>query len=174
MEQFQQEAICAGNRSASFALGASLEYLASLEDAKAQLLAETLDAAIGKILAFNRSPARKVGELDNRGSHFYLALYWAEALATQTEDAELAARFKPLAETSKNEAKINAELIGAQGKPVDIGGYYLPIRQGIGGDAAECYVQRRDRRALTRGPPAIGVSRTVTVSVRCQLYECTS
>ena len=110
------------------ALGASLEHLAqTYKNAKAQVLAETLDAAIGKILAFNRSPARKVGEIDNRGSHFYLALYWAEALAAQTKDAELAARFKPLAETlSKNEAKINAELIGAQGKPVDIGGYYLP------------------------------------------------
>ena len=110
------------------ALGASLEHLAhAYKNAKAQVLAETLDTAIGKILEFNRSPARKVGEIDNRGSHFYLALYWAQALAAQTKDAALQARFKPLAETlSKNEAKINAELIGAQGKPVDIGGYYLP------------------------------------------------
>src|SRR5262249_27727078 len=79
------------------------------------------------ILDNNRSPARKVGELDNRGSHFYLALYWAQALAAQTKDKELAARFKPLAETlAANEAKINAELVAAQGKPVDIGGYYRP------------------------------------------------
>src|SRR6266851_464714 len=110
------------------ALGASLEHLAqTYKNAKAQVLAETLDTAIGKFLEFNRNPARKVGEIDNRGSHFYLAMYWAEALAAQTKDAELQARFNPLAETlAKNEAKINAELIGAQGKPVDIGGYYLP------------------------------------------------
>ena len=94
---------------------------------KALVLAEALDTAIGQFLDNNRSPARKVGEIDNRGSHFYLALYWAQALAAQTKDAELQARFKPLAETlSKNEAKINAELTAAQGKPVDLGGYYLP------------------------------------------------
>ena len=129
VEQFQQEGYLRWDSLGEFlALGASLEHLAqTYKNAKAQVLAETLDAAIGKILAFNRSPARKVGELDNRGSHFYLALYWAQALAAQTKDAELQARFKPLAETlSKNEAKINGELIGAQGKPVDIGGYYLP------------------------------------------------
>ncbi len=110
------------------ALGASLEHLAeTYKNAKAQVLAETLDTAIGKFLEFNRNPARKVGGIDNRGSHFYLALYWAEALAAQTKDAELQARFKPLAETlAKNEDKINGELIGAQGKPVDLGGYYLP------------------------------------------------
>ena len=83
--------------------------------------------ANGKILEFNRSPARRVGELDNRGSHFYLALYWAQALAAQTKDLDLQARFKPLAAAlARDEAKINAELIGAQGKPVDLGGYYLP------------------------------------------------
>ena len=88
---------------------------------------KTLDQANAKFLENNRSPARKVGEIDNRGSHFYLALYWAEALAAQTEDAELAARFRPLAEAlEKNEARVNAELIAAQGKPVDLGGYYLP------------------------------------------------
>ena len=91
------------------------------------ILAETLDEANGKILDDNRSPARKVGELDNRGSHFYLALYWAQALAAQGKSTALQARFKKLAETlAANEAKINAELIAAQGKPVDIGGYYLP------------------------------------------------
>ncbi len=129
VEQFQQESYLRWDSLGEFlALGASLEHLAQTtgnEDVK--VLAETLDAANGRILEFNRSPARKVGELDNRGSHFYLALYWAQALAAQTKDAGLQARFKPLAETlAKNEAKINAELIGAQGKPVDIGGYYLP------------------------------------------------
>jgi isocitrate dehydrogenase len=129
VEQLQEEDYLRWDSLGEFlALGASLEHLAqTYKNAKAQVLAETLDTAIGKILEFNRSPARKVGELDNRGSHFYLALYWAQALAAQTKDAELQARFKPLAETlSKNEAKINGELIGAQGKPVDIGGYYEP------------------------------------------------
>ena len=118
------------NRGSHFflALGASLEHLAqTYKNPKAQVLAEALDTAIGQFLKFNRNPARRVGEIDNRGSHFYLALYWAQALAAQTKDAELQARFKPLAETlAKNESKINAELIGAQGKPVDVGGYYLP------------------------------------------------
>jgi isocitrate dehydrogenase len=129
VQQFQEEGYLRWDSLGEFlALGASLEHLAQTYDnAKAQVLAETLDTAIGKILDFNRSPARKVGEIDNRGSHFYLALYWAEALAAQTKDAALQARFKPLAEAlAKNEAKINAELIGAQGKPVDTGGYYLP------------------------------------------------
>src|ERR1700756_2341859 len=129
VEQFQQEGYLRWDSLGEFlALGASIEHLAqTYKNAKAQVLADTLDTAIGKILEFNRSPARKVGEIDNRGSHFYLALYWAQALAAQTKDAELQARFKPLAETlAKNEAKINGELIGAQGKPVDIGGYYLP------------------------------------------------
>jgi isocitrate dehydrogenase len=129
VEQFQHEGYLRWDSLGEFlALGASLEHLAqTYKNAKAQVLAETLDAAIGKILAFNRSPARRVGEIDNRGSHFYLALYWAQALAAQTADAELQARFKPLAEKlASNEARINGELIGAQGKPVDIGGYYLP------------------------------------------------
>ena len=129
VEQFQQEGYLRWDSLGEFlALGASLEHLAqTYKNAKAQVLAETLDAAIGKILEFNRGPSRKVGEIDNRGSHFYLAQYWAQALAAQTKDAELQARFKPLAEAlTKNEAKINAELIGAQGKPVDTGGYYLP------------------------------------------------
>jgi len=129
VQQFQEEGYLRWDSLGEFlALGASLEHLAqTYKNAKAQVLAETLDTAIGKILEFDRSPARKVGEIDNRGSHFYLALYWAQALAAQTKDAQLQARFKPLAETlAKNEAKINGELIGAQGKPVDIGGYYLP------------------------------------------------
>ena len=128
VEQFQQEGYLRWDSLGEFlALGASLEHLAqTYKNAKAQVLADALDTAIGKILDNNRSPARKVGELDNRGSHFYLALYWAQALAAQNKDAELQARFKPLAEAlEKNEAKINGELIAAQGKPVDTGGYYL-------------------------------------------------
>ena len=129
VEQFQQEGYLRWDSLGEFlALGASLEHLAqTYKNAKAQVLADALDTAIGQFLKFNRNPARKVGEIDNRGSHFYLAMYWAQALAAQTKDAGLQARFKPLAETlAKNEAKINAELIGAQGKPMDIGGYYLP------------------------------------------------
>jgi isocitrate dehydrogenase len=106
----------------------SLEHLAQTQkNAKAQVLAETLDEANAKILDNDRSPARKVGQIDNRGSHFYLALYWAQALAAQTKDKELQAKFAPLAKTlTENEAKINAELLAAQGKPVDMGGYYKP------------------------------------------------
>src|SRR5579862_5719837 len=129
VEQFQKEGYLRWDSLGEFlALGASLEHLAQTSGNKdVQVLAETLDEANGKILEYNRSPARKLGELDNRGSHFYLALYWAQALAAQTKSPALAARFKPLAETlAANEAKINAELIAAQGKPVDLGGYYLP------------------------------------------------
>ena len=91
------------------------------------MLAETLDEANGKFLDNDKSPARKVGELDNRGSHFYLALYWAQALAAQNDDAKLKAKFAPLAKAlADNEAKIIGELNGAQGKPVDIDGYYHP------------------------------------------------
>jgi isocitrate dehydrogenase len=129
VQQFEQEGYLRWDSLGEFlALGASLEHMAdTYKNAKARVLADTLDTAIGKILEFNRNPARKVGQIDNRGSHFYLALYWAQALAAQTKDAELQARFKPLAEKlSANEAKINAELIGAQGKPVDTGGYYVP------------------------------------------------
>jgi len=129
VEQFQHEGYLRWDSLGEFlALGASLEHLAqTYKNAKAQVLADALDTAIGQFLKFNRNPARKVGELDNRGSHFYLAQYWAQALAAQTKDKELAARFKALAEAlTKNEAKINGELIGAQGKPVDLGGYYLP------------------------------------------------
>jgi isocitrate dehydrogenase len=112
-----------------FALAASFEHLSeTLQNAKAKVLAETLDEANGKFLENDKSPARKVGAgIDNRGSHFYLALYWAQALATQTNDAELKAQFTPIAEEfTTNEAKIVAELIAVQGKPADIGGYYQP------------------------------------------------
>ena len=129
VEQFQHEGYLRWDSLGEFlALGASLEHLAQTsgnEDVK--VLAETLDEANGKILEDNRSPARKVGELDNRGSHFYLAKYWAEALARRDNSTALSARFKPLAEKlAANEAKIDAELIAAQGKPMDTGGYYLP------------------------------------------------
>jgi isocitrate dehydrogenase len=108
------------------ALQVSIEDLANkTSNAKARVLAKALDQAIGLFLENNKSPARKVGEIDNRGSHFYLALYWARALAGQTEDRELAAKFGQLAKAlSDNEAKIDKELLDAQGKPVDLGGYY--------------------------------------------------
>jgi isocitrate dehydrogenase len=110
------------------ALAASFEHLSNrYGNAKAGVLAKALDQANGKILDNNKSPARKVGELDNRGSHFYLAMYWAQALAEQNEDAELKAKFAPVAKAlTENEAKIVAELNGAQGKAVDIHGYYHP------------------------------------------------
>jgi isocitrate dehydrogenase len=113
-------------------LGEFLALAVSLEDlgiktgnAKAKILAKTLDAATGKLLDNRKSPSPKTGELDNRGSQFYLALYWAQELAAQKEDAELAAYFAPLAKSlADNEQKIVSELIAVQGKPVDIGGYY--------------------------------------------------
>ncbi|MGR4877023.1 NADP-dependent isocitrate dehydrogenase [Pseudoxanthomonas sp. LARHCG66] len=110
------------------ALAASLEHLGQRYlNTPAKVLANALDVANGRILDENRSPARKVGELDNRGSHFYLALYWAQALAAQDENAELKAKFAPLATLlADNEATILAELNGAQGKALDIGGYYHP------------------------------------------------
>ena len=108
------------------ALAASLEHLGTTTDnAKALVLAKTLDQANGQFLDSNKSPSRKVGQLDNRGSHFYLALYWAQALAAQSDDLELQAQFADLAKSlTDNEEKIVAELNEVQGKPVDIGGYY--------------------------------------------------
>lgn len=111
-----------------FALAASFEHLAVNEsNARAQVLADTLDRATGTFLNEDRSPGRKLGTIDNRGSHFYLALYWAQELATQSDDAELAATFKPLAEAlAAGEQAIVDELLAVQGKPADIGGYYRP------------------------------------------------
>ncbi len=129
VQQFQQEGYLRWDSLGEFlALGVSLEHLAQkFGNAKAQVLADTLDQAIAQVLDNNKSPARKVGELDNRGSHFYLALYWAQALAAQSRDKELQARFAPLAQRlTDQETKINSELIAAQGKPVDMGGYYHP------------------------------------------------
>ncbi|HEY5707290.1 MAG TPA: NADP-dependent isocitrate dehydrogenase, partial [Terrimicrobiaceae bacterium] len=110
------------------ALAVSLEHLSeTFKNPKAKVLADTLDEATGKFLENNKSPSRKVGGLDNRGSHFYLALYWAQALGAQDKDAELEALFTPIAEKlTANEKKIVEELISVQGKPVDIGGYYRP------------------------------------------------
>ena len=110
------------------ALAVSFEHLAQTTgNTKAQVLADALDAATEKLLLEDKSPKRKVGELDNRGSHFYLAMYWAEALAAQTKDAEIAAKFAPVAEAlTANEAKIVEELNQVQGKAIDIGGYYAP------------------------------------------------
>ncbi|MDK9718690.1 MAG: NADP-dependent isocitrate dehydrogenase [Trichlorobacter sp.] len=127
VQQFVEEGYLRWDSLGEFlALAVSLEHLAAtFKNEKAQLLADTLDQANTKFLDNNKNPARKVGQIDNRGSHFYLAMYWAEALAAQTKDADLAARFTKVAkQLQENEEKINAELIGAQGKPQDLGGYY--------------------------------------------------
>jgi len=129
VQQFVKEGYLRWDSLGEFsALGASLEHIgATTGNAKAKVLAETLDVAIGKFLDNNKSPARKVGQIDNRGSHFYLALYWAEALAAQGKDAELKARFATVArKLAEKETTIAAELIAAQGKPQDLGGYYQP------------------------------------------------
>ena len=129
VEQFVEEGYLRWDSLGEFlALGASLEHLGqTLNNSKAIVLSETLDEASDKFLATDKSPARKIGQIDNRGSHFYLAMYWAEALANQTKDAELKAIFTPIAtEFKTNEEKINSELIGAQGKPQNIGGYFQP------------------------------------------------
>ena len=129
VQQFVQEGYLRWDSLGEFlALGVSLEHLAAtFNNENAQLLADTLDQANTKFLDNNKNPARKVGQIDNRGSHFYLALYWAEAVAAQTRDKALATLFAKVAEQlQENEAKINAELIGAQGSPQDIGGYYNP------------------------------------------------
>jgi len=111
-----------------FALAASLEHLAlTFKHARAKLFADALDTANGRFLENDKSPGRKLGTIDNRGSHYYLALYWAQALAEQSEDADLAATFRPIAEKlAAAEPQISAELLGVQGSPTDIGGYYQP------------------------------------------------
>ncbi|MCB1087730.1 MAG: NADP-dependent isocitrate dehydrogenase, partial [Verrucomicrobiae bacterium] len=110
------------------ALAVSLEHLSeTFGNAKAKVLADTLDAATGKFLIEDKSPTRSVGGIDNRGSHFYLCLYWAQALASQDADADLKAEFAPIAEAlASQEEAIVAELLAVQGQPVDIGGYYHP------------------------------------------------
>ena len=129
VQQFEQENYLRWDSLGEFfALAASFEHLGTTQDnAKAKVLAETLDAATGQFLEHDRSPGRKLGTIDNRGSHFYLALYWAQALAAQDSDAELKSQFTEIAKSlTENEEKIVSELIAVQGSPTDIGGYYLP------------------------------------------------
>ena len=129
IEQFIEEGYLRWDSLGEFlALQASLEHLAQTQNnVKAQVLADTLDEANDKFLDTDKSPGRKLGTIDNRGSHFYLAMYWAQALAAQTKDAELAAKFAPIAEAmTAQEAKINEELIASQGKAQAISGYYQP------------------------------------------------
>ena len=132
IEQFIEEGYLRWDSLGEFlALQASLEHLAQTQgNAKAQVLADTLDEANDKFLDTDKSPGRKLGTIDNRGSHFYLAMYWAQALAAQTKDTELAAKFAPIAEAmTAQEAKINEELIASQGKAQAIGGYYQPASE---------------------------------------------
>jgi isocitrate dehydrogenase len=129
VQQFQEEGYLRWDSLGEFlALAASLEHLAKVgNNAVAKILADTLDHANAKFLESNKSPARKVGEIDNRGSHFYLALYWAQALAAQTADKTIAEKFQKIAkDLGDNEKKIDQELLAAQGKPQDVGGYYHP------------------------------------------------
>ena len=129
VEQFLDEGHLRWDSLGEFcAIVASFAHLGEVfKNDKAKLLAETLDQAIGQHLEHSRAPSRRVNELDTRGSHFYLALYWAEALAKQTQDSELQARFTPVAQQmAANENEIVQELNDAQGHPVDIGGYYHP------------------------------------------------
>lgn len=129
VQQFEAENYLRWDSLGEFlALAVSFEHLASVTgNAKAGVLASTLDAATGQVLEHDRSPARRVGGLDNRGSHFYLAMYWAQALAAQTDDADLAAAFAPVAEAlASGEDDIVAELAAVQGSPCDVGGYYRP------------------------------------------------
>ena len=141
------------------ALAVSFEHLSEAAgEPRAKVLADTLDAATARFLDENRSPSRRVGELDVRGSHFYLALYWAEALAAQTDDAELAARFAPLARRlAENEEAIVAELNAVQGEPVDIGGYYRP-------DVERCGAVMRPSPTLNAALDAFAAPAGVTPS----------
>ncbi len=130
VQQFEQEGHLRWDSLGEFlALAVSLEHLSNTSDnPKAKILAETLDEATGQLLDNRKSPSRKVNELDNRGSHFYLAMYWAQALAAQSKDAELKKVFEPIAkELAANEAVIVDELNAAQGKAMDVGGYYAPV-----------------------------------------------
>jgi isocitrate dehydrogenase len=133
------------------ALAVSFEHMAQTTDnPRAQILADTLDRATGRFLNENKSPSRKVGEIDNRGSHFYLALFWAEELASQSEDAELATAYDELATSLRSaEDSINEELLGVQGSPVDIGGYYRP-------DGALADAVMRPSKALNEIVAALG------------------
>jgi isocitrate dehydrogenase len=129
VQQFEQEGYLRWDSLGEFlALAASLEHLAGANDnAKAKILGASLDKAAAKFLENDKSPTRRVGGIDNRGSHFYLAMYWAEALAEQNEDSDLQGKFTSVAEQMKgSEEKINEELIGVQGEAQVVGGYYHP------------------------------------------------
>jgi isocitrate dehydrogenase len=129
VQQFEKENHLRWDSLGEFlALAVSLEHLAiTFKNDKAQVIADALDRATEKFLANKKSPSRKVNELDNRGSQYYLATYWAQELADQEDDEELAAQFTPLAnKLVENEEKITDELLAVQGKPMDIGGYYMP------------------------------------------------
>ena len=129
VDQFEKENHLRWDSLGEFlALAVSLEHLSETTDNnKAKILGETLDAATGTFLLNDKSPSRKCGELDNRGSHYYLALYWAQELAKQEQDLELKNRFSEIADKLiSNEAKITKELIDAQGQPMNIEGYYFP------------------------------------------------
>jgi len=144
VQQFQEEGYLRWDSLGEFlALAASLEHLAKAgNNPVAKILADTLDEANAKFLESNKSPARKVGEIDNRGSHFYLAMYWAQALAAQTADKRIAEKFAKVAkELTDNEKKIDGELLAAQGKPQDVGGYYHP-------DDAKAYKAMRPSATL--------------------------
>jgi isocitrate dehydrogenase len=135
VQQFQEEGYLRWDSLGEYmALSASMQHLGEqFQNAGALVLADTLDRATARYLSEGREPARKVGQTDNRGSTFYLTLYWAQALAEQTADPALAERFRPVAEElTANEAGIAAELIAAQGTPVDLGGYYMPDPQAVG------------------------------------------
>ena len=158
------------------ALAESLRHMATTTDnPRSVVLADTLDRATERLLNENRSPARKVGQIDNRGSHFYLALYWASELARQSEDAELAAAFAPIAESlASNEETITAELIAVQGHPADIGGYYRP-------DADKASAVMRPSKTFNEalatlrsdaGPTPTPVCRVVAASGGHPAYVC--
>ena len=135
VQQFEAEDYLRWDSLGEFlALAASLDHVAeNTGNARAQVLAKTLDQATGKFLDTDKSPSRKLGGIDNRGSHFYLAMYWAQALAAQDDDAALKAKFAPLARVlEENEEKIIGELVAVQGKPVDLGGYYHPDLAKVG------------------------------------------
>lgn len=136
VQQFTEEGYLRWDSLGEFlALAVSLVHFSEVNDnAQAKILAETLDVANGKYLDNNKSPARRLGSIDNRGSHFYVAMYWAQALAAQDKDQDLKAKFTPIAEKlTANEEKINEELIAAQGSPQDIGGYYKPVAEKVSG-----------------------------------------
>jgi isocitrate dehydrogenase len=155
VQQFRQENFLRWDSLGEFlALAVSIEDLGTKAgNARAIVMAKALDQANGKILDRDKGPHRKVGEIDNRGSHFYLAMYWAQELAAQTEDIGLQAAFRDVAsQLERNEATIVAELNGVQGKPVDIGGYYHP-------DPARTANAMRPSATLNAIVDAISVSR---------------